>query len=81
MIIEEKKCVRCKKTKPVFEFYPGRLQKDGLSGYCKACNKARCHEYYQQNKKKMIIRSEEWRKNNLEKFRKYQREYAKKLKK
>lgn len=35
----EKRCPRCKETKPLSEFGKDRRNKDGLNLYCKACKK------------------------------------------
>ena len=37
--ITEWACSRCKKTKPVSEFYQATRYSHGLSGWCKLCNK------------------------------------------
>lgn len=37
----EKKCVRCKKTKEVGDFYKSKYSKDGFFHYCKECDNTR----------------------------------------
>ena len=61
-----KKCNKCGEIKLETEFYKDKINKDGLRGDCKVC----------KNKK-----GKKWRKNNLEKYNKYQKEYKKKYKK
>jgi 5-methylcytosine-specific restriction endonuclease McrA len=56
-----KRCSRCKETKPLTEFYSDKKEKDGLSFYCKDCDKA-----YQSN----------WAKNNREKINARKKKYA-----
>ena len=41
-----KTCSKCKTGKPVAEFYRNRGTRDGLSSWCKACQKARIRENY-----------------------------------
>lgn len=38
--MEEKRCPKCKTTKPVSEFYKSKQTKDGLRSWCKECFKA-----------------------------------------
>lgn len=33
----EKRCLRCKESLPVENFYKNRAQKDGINYYCKSC--------------------------------------------
>lgn len=40
-IVSEKRCPRCKQTKPVAEWYKSKERYDGLSNYCRICMKAR----------------------------------------
>ena len=39
MKVKEKTCSRCKKTKPVSEFYASYRSKDGFGYWCKTCKK------------------------------------------
>ena len=38
-MVKKKKCLNCKKIKPLNEFKPHKKTKDGLSLYCKICDK------------------------------------------
>lgn len=40
--VEEKKCSKCGETKPISEFLPRKVSKDGYRGQCKGCMR----EYY-----------------------------------
>lgn len=44
---EMKRCSKCKLEKEPGEFYKSAAQKDGLSGYCKVCQKAYAARYEQ----------------------------------
>ena len=35
--MKDKKCSKCKKIKPLIDFYPDKIKKDNLSSYCKSC--------------------------------------------
>lgn len=48
----KKKCGKCKKTKPVKEFYKRQEAKDGYQHACMDCMKKRQNELYQQRKNK-----------------------------
>ena len=58
--MKTKRCHRCKKIKPVCEFYSDRsIKKDGYSFYCKKCKRKDFKIYYQKNKKRIGIYSKE----------------------
>jgi 5-methylcytosine-specific restriction endonuclease McrA len=48
-----KQCSKCKLSKPTSEFYKRPSRKCGLSSYCKACETARCLNWYNSNKEKV----------------------------
>jgi len=58
--MNKKYCGRCKQTKPLSAFGKCKTFKDGLSFYCKECNR--------QDAKRL-------REANLERYRRYNREY------
>ena len=45
-------CTKCKKTKPLSEFYKSRLGKSGFRADCKTCHKKRCLKYRKLHKTK-----------------------------
>lgn len=75
-----KKCSRCQKVKPLFEFNKHSSNKDGLQYQCKACRKVGCAVSF----KKIAVKQKEkrnkttalWREENKDKVKKYAREYA-----
>lgn len=69
-----KLCSKCKQTKTLSEFHKDKNRKDGRTAVCKDCKK----DYYQQTRERRIKIAEDWRANNLERFRHYQREYHRK---
>jgi len=58
--MKTKICSRCKKEKPITEFYKDKNTKDGLTCWCKECKEEYGKKYCQKNK---------------EKTRKYKRKY------
>jgi hypothetical protein len=69
-----KKCSKCRKIKPISEFYKRKNYKDGYCSQCKIC-KAECSKEYYKNNSEYY---KNWRKNNSEKLKKYFKEYSKK---
>jgi hypothetical protein len=45
-----KTCLKCKTTKPLIEFNKTKSNKDGLSFYCKVCNRKTSRQYREKNK-------------------------------
>lgn len=83
-LIEEKKCSRCGKLKPISEFHKDNSSKDGLKCYCKEC----ARNYYLQNKQDRFKYSKRWKEENQDKVKQYdkkvkdrRREFLKSLKK
>lgn len=80
-MLDNKKCGVCEEIKPI-EFFE---QRAGQPTYrCKECVKKYFKEYYKKNKNKIKERSKEWRKENLDKSRKWEeenKEHRKKWKK
>jgi hypothetical protein len=58
----EKRCGKCKKTKPVCEFYRSTTQSGGYYGYCKLCFLA-----YQKGRKRKLSK-ETLRRYQLKKY-------------
>ncbi len=57
----KKKCVVCKKTKPLSEFRKNCSRKDGYHSCCSLCDKKRQKEWYKKNKERL---SEKVKKRN-----------------
>ena len=70
-----KKCKKCKTNKNLSEFYRDKLKQDGRVDTCKVCASVYYRKHYQLNKDKY----REWqiknRNKDLEKYRKYYRDY------
>lgn len=62
-----KKCSKCNGDKSEHLFYKKKGYKDGLSSWCKSCEKAYHAEKYVNNKEHISKRNAEWVKNNPEK--------------
>ncbi len=45
-----KTCARCRATKPLSEFAPGKKWSDGLYPYCRDCKRAKDRAYHARNK-------------------------------
>lgn len=56
-------CAKCKKKKPISEFY------NITRSYCILCNREHCRQYAAINKQRRNKRLRDWRKNNPEKVR------------
>lgn len=52
-VIQTKRCPKCGRILPLCEFAKNKTRKDGLSCWCKQCNKAYKATYCQANKKKI----------------------------
>lgn len=83
-----KTCGRCKETKTMGDFHKTTKTKDGVQWQCKACDKlghaarylvhkekikAQNDKYKLENKEKLGAAAKEWKKNNPDKVKKYQR--------
>lgn len=88
--MEEKRCSKCKETKPVSQFYKTKKQPDGFQCWCKVCKSddekrrrrenaeavhAKDKEYRERNPEAYKQYRAERRNSDRESFRKYHREY------
>lgn len=75
-----KQCPRCKKQKPLTEFYRKHQGRDGYYSYCKECEKERAVIYNTENKERIRKQKKEYCLKNIERIRKRQKEYRSKNK-
>ena len=70
-----KVCLKCGIEKDFNEFYKHKSRKDGLSDWCKFCQKKANIEYKKKNKSKIKLKEKEYREKNKNKIRTKAREY------
>ncbi len=58
----KKKCGRCKIKKDIIKFNKKTINKNGLSPYCKKCNKIYLKKHYKRNKKYYILKAKKYKK-------------------
>lgn len=86
-----KTCTKCNESKTVDKFYKDSRAKDGLQTWCRECRKDYrdtyrsnnpnyAREHYQANKETYNKSGREWRHNNPEKNREYQKIWRKRNK-
>lgn len=77
--MQEKRCPRCKETKPITEFGKDRRNKDDLNIYCKACKKLYNDEQkeYRSNYMRIWHQTHPKSEDKLEHDREYSRSYRK----
>jgi hypothetical protein len=68
-----KVCSKCKEEKELSEFSKDKNSKDSLCYKCKSCEK----EYYYENQKKILERTNKYKKDNKEKIKEYRKKYNK----
>jgi len=66
-----KKCVKCKETKPISEFYSDPRAKDKLCYYCKKCSYDKCLAYRKKNRDKFLNKLKEYHDAHQEEARQY----------
>lgn len=86
--METKFCTQCNTYQPLSNFHKQARAKDGLQYRCKDCDKAfhrarylkdkekiteQTRKWKAENKDRAIQKGNEWRKNNVEKVKEYQR--------
>lgn len=62
--MKNKKCSKCKKIKPILEFYKYKITKDGYRPDCKECTKKRSKEYREKHKEYYKEYGAEYRKKH-----------------
>ncbi|MCU1427916.1 MAG: hypothetical protein JWL83_1916 [Actinomycetia bacterium] len=71
-----KRCLHCRETKPLDDFYSSSNARDGRRPECKACNLARRKAAYAENPRPAIERAVRWQRENPERYAARQREYV-----
>jgi hypothetical protein len=66
----------CDEFEPLVDFYKAAGARDGYRSECKACNLARRASVYRDNPRPAIERATKWQRENPERHRERQREYA-----
>jgi hypothetical protein len=64
---EIQKCYDCETSKTLNNFYKDFSRKNGFSNLCKTCSLDSASDWQRNNKKKVKIRGDKYRKNNLDK--------------
>ena len=52
--METKRCSKCKRTRPLSEFYRDKRHADGNQSHCKECQRQRHRQYYQNNRSRLL---------------------------
>jgi len=64
MQADHKRCVACGEDKPLAEYHRRASHKDGLSYYCKPCQKVVSAAQYIRHRDKRVARNKEWATEN-----------------
>ena len=64
-------CFKCKKEKPIDDFYKHKEMIDGYVNICKVCVLERAREYHKNNKNKINKYHQRWAIENKDKINKY----------
>lgn len=67
-------CSKCKKLKKLIAFNKDKTQRNGIYPSCKECRAAVFRVYRLINREKMITKGRQWRKNNVEHIRQYEKQ-------
>lgn len=73
--MDTKTCRLCREAKPREEFYRDKGSRDGYRNDCKACNRAASARRYRENPGPAIARSQQWMKENRERYNDRMRRY------
>src|ERR1022692_1721955 len=64
-----KKCPKCRRSKPLDQFYNNRKQVDGKQTYCKKCHSVNVRAWQTKNKLRLRTYTRNWQKKNKDKMR------------
>lgn len=70
-----KKCPHCQQTQPLEQFGKNKTTKDGLSCWCKSCQKKSDKKYYKQNQKQILTKKKRYYTDNKAEILDYKRQY------
>lgn len=73
--MSEKICSKCKSVKPLHDFIKSKQSKDGLSSWCKQCNRARNRNSYYLDHQAQKARDKNKRDKNKKHYREYHKKY------
>lgn len=76
-ICKIKFCKKCKTTKKIEKFYKTKSTVDGYKNYCKICWKTKNNTQYKKHSESIKLKSNNYRKTNIEKIREYDRKRSK----
>jgi 5-methylcytosine-specific restriction endonuclease McrA len=71
-----KKCARCGKIKPFWDYYKYSRNKDGLHSYCKQCNSEYEKQRYKEKTSTVKAANKRWAQANPEKCRERVKRYS-----
>ncbi len=82
MALPEQRCYKCKKVKPLSDFYPCSKRKSGRQTMCKSCRSEYAREYRKipKNRLRLNTNMHKWHLTHVEHERQRGREYNKQLK-
>lgn len=66
--METKICKKCGEEKKMTEYHKRKRNSDGYNNICKDCRKIETKDYYDNNKKNILIKTKIYRKNNREHY-------------
>ena len=69
-----KACNKCREEKPLGEFYSRKDAKDGCTGMCKECTKAKTKSWQENNRSRKLAYLREWRERNPDYMKKWEKE-------
>lgn len=72
----EKRCARCGEVRVASEFYAEKRNRDGLSGTCRTCVKAKSREWYAEHREHAAARNQAWRAAHPVEMRAYRQAWA-----
>jgi 5-methylcytosine-specific restriction endonuclease McrA len=75
VLADKKRCSKCEEWKDRSEFGKDKKQKDGLSYWCKECNRKNSAKYRKENHGGFLGALKRWREKNKEKKKEYRKKW------